>query len=176
MDMAKSKATIGISYFRENQKGFTLIEIIITIIIIGIVSSVAIGIVSICAESISRVSNSSRGQSDLRMVMRIIRSDFQKIKASKIDSDHMDNDELFFKDIDGNDVNYQLTNSALQRQVNNNSWQTILTNVQQNPFTYLNQNLSSTTNRLNVKFINVSLEVNYNGNVKSLNDRFYLRN
>ena len=95
-----SKITIFLNHFRENQKGFTLFEVIITMIVIGILSTVAIGIVSICAESVSLVSNSSRGQGDLRKVMNIIRSDFQKINPSKIESDRMDNYRLYFEDIE----------------------------------------------------------------------------
>ena len=161
MELGKTKTTIFLNHFRENQKGFTLLEVIITMIVIGILSTVAIGIISICAESVSRVSNSSRGQGDLRKVMSIIRSDFQKINPSKIFSDRMDDYRIFFEDIDGNEIRYRVKNSMLQRRVNNNSWLTLLTDVQQKPFTYLDQNLNSTTNPLNVKFINVFLEVNY---------------
>ncbi len=159
--------------FREklsSENGFTLIELVTVIVIMGVLVGLSIGIIAVSGESVQQVFNQTNSRSELRMAMRVFRNDFQKLSVDSILT--AQSDQLSFYDIDGNYVNYHMVGYNLVR--NNENF---LNNVRANPFEYLDQDYIQVESAADlISFIRLNLIIERNGHTKTLTDVFYARN
>jgi len=157
----------------KNQKGFTLLELVVALSIMGIVAGVVIGVVAINARTANLVSSRTLARYDIRDAFQALRDDIQQISPGNIiyDGGNLNSHRLEFNDMDGNNILYLYSSGSVTR-----NGTAILSNVQQNPFSYLDQNLNITNVRENVLYIDVDLQVTYGNETVTLGDRFYVRN
>jgi len=155
-------------------------ELAVAIVVAGIVSLFAIGIISMNARVFHQVESNTISHWDLRKSMRLLRTDIKMIRPQQIDANLTLNSGgslLVFQDLNGNTITWQRSGGDhLQKKINGGSWLTLLSYMQQNPFRYLDQNLNVTTNMNNLAFIEVTLDTQRDGQTITLQDRFYVRN
>ncbi len=154
----------------RDQSGFTLMELIISMIIMGIVLSFSVGIIALNGEAVKRIYTQSSGSSEIRNALRQMRADIQKMSADSIL--HALPDRLAFYDIDGNYINYHIINDKLLR---NN--QTMLDNLNQTPFVYRDADFQPISSPVNaIQFVEVTLTFSKNEQTFRYTDVFYVRN
>ncbi len=152
------------------QEGFTLVELTVTIVVLGILLGLATGIVALSAESISQTFSVTGARTELRDARRALRSDIQKMSADSLLT--AQSDEITFYDQDGNYVNYHMVGSSLLR---NDA--VLLENVQSAPFGYRDESFNQISSPLNlIRYVELSITITYNGEVRSVSDMFYVRN
>ncbi len=154
----------------DNEHGFTLIELVVTFIILGIISTIAIGILDTNTKTYSEVFYRSYLLTEGRNALRVIRNDIQNMNRetlSILEAGHMK-----FDDVDGNSIEYELSSASLLR----NS-QPLLNHLS-NPdvFVYLDKNQDTTNVAQNVRFIRVNLKLTRNNFEIEMGEKIYVRN
>jgi len=85
-----------------NEKGFSLVEMIVVLIIIGLISSIAYGVILLNAGTFKTLSTEISKRWELRNALRIMRQDFSQIDPANIISfskSKKGQKKIFFKDI-----------------------------------------------------------------------------
>ncbi len=159
----------------KEEDGFSLMELIVVLVLIGSISAIAYGVVLLNARTFGTLSGEISTRWELRKTLNIMREDFLELNPANILS-FSNGNEIYFKKINGDKVRYSYSNQTLSRRKNSEAWEVLLTNVTNSPFAYFDSNMNSTTNKDEIVYIKVSLAVNKNGNVRSAEDLFFLRN
>jgi len=156
------------------QSGFTLLELIVSITVMGIVAGVVIGVVALHARTVNIVSSRTLARYDVRQTLRILRDDVQQISPENLiyNGGDLTADQLEFTDLNANHIIYTRSNGGVFAR----NGTTLLNNVQQDPFTYRDINLNATNLREDVRYIDVSFDVLYGSQNVTIEDRFYVRN
>ncbi|MCP4411102.1 MAG: prepilin-type N-terminal cleavage/methylation domain-containing protein, partial [Gammaproteobacteria bacterium] len=115
----------------KSENGFTLLELVISVVLIGIIGTIIISVVANQTVSFNRVLNHTVGLTDSRKAIQMVRKDIQNLTVANIIT--MTSDELGFIDNNGANVTYLKTGSNFTRNDN-----TILNGLDQSPFKYLN--------------------------------------
>jgi prepilin-type N-terminal cleavage/methylation domain-containing protein len=153
--------------YKEN--GFTLLELIMVIVIMGIMALVMTGIIGTQAQSFVSTFNSSSILHEGRRTIDMLRSDLHGLSADNINT--MDADHLIFTDSDGNTLDYELSDSTLSRNG------TITARfLKQNPFSYLDIDQSETAVTADVVFIKITLDFERYNEYHKHEEIVYLRN
>ncbi len=158
-----------------NERGFSLIEMIVVLIIIGTISAIAYGVILVNAKTFGVVSDEIANRWDLREAMNILRKDFTILDSQNIVS-LASGSKLFFKDIDGNKIRYIYDGNKLRRQKNSGTWEVLLKNVKAAPFIYLDEDMNATANKDKLAYIKIRLTVNKSGKQRTAEDLFFVRN
>lgn len=161
------------------ENGYTVMEMVVTITIMGILFSIAFGVIVMQAQTTSRVMNSTNARWDVRKAMEIIRNDIQELDPSRIFGLNRGRNagrRLFFRDENGVQIRYIRSGTRLRRREGGGGWSVLLNDVQQNPFRYLDIDLNVTGNEEDVRYIEVNLVIETEGITTALEDMFYVRN
>ncbi|GEM_PF-4623078 len=159
----------------SNEDGFTIIEVVVTIIILGILSLFGYGIVALNARTFSTVQQNTVARWDLRTAMRIVKNDLKMIDPQYI-SGSLAADQIEFTGGDGHVYRYNVNSGNLQRKVDSGSWSTILSHVTSDPFAYEDQNQNTTNNKNDLVYIVIHLVTTTNGRTTTLTEKIYVRN
>ncbi len=162
-----------------NEKGFSLIEMIVVLIIIGLISSIAYGVILLNAGTFKTLSTEISKRWELRNAIRIMRQDFSQIDPANIfgfSKNTKAQKKIFFKDIYGNRIFYQFNKGSIRRKKNSEKWEILATGLKIPPFLLLDSKLAPTKNKDDVAFIKIQLIAEVNGKIRKIEDTFYLRN
>ena len=100
----------------SNSRGFTLIEAIITIVIVGIISSIAALIILEGMKASSKEQNLSEAHYQARLAMERMAREIRLIRSQTAgDIPTMAATDLIFCDVTGKAVEFQLSGTALNR-------------------------------------------------------------
>ncbi len=125
----------------EGTEGFTLMELVVVIVIMGILALVVTGITSFSARTFSRVFNSTQVRWELRNAMERLQRDFRRLSPDSLL--RIEPNRVTFYDIDHQYVDIQLARGELRR-----NGEVILKNVTNtNIFSYFNQNMQAVTGK-----------------------------
>lgn len=153
----------------KKQRGFTLIEFVMVIVLMGIIASVAAGIL---AEGLNNLLISRKltdanwqGQFALERMIRDIRfvrssSDITTSTAS----------EFAFTDINGNSIDYKLTGTSLVQ-----GSQTLADGISGLTFTYYDKNGASGATGSAIRYVTISLNVTQNDTNYTVSTSAFLR-
>ena len=128
-------------YKRSRETGFTLVEIVIVIVIIGIMSTLAAMIILQGATSFSTEYSTSNAQYQSRLAMERMAREIRLIRSqTAADIPTMGANTIMYTNIQGTLMGFQLSAGSIQRsQDNGTTWQTLATGVTALTFTYLQQ-------------------------------------
>ncbi len=153
----------------KSENGFTLLELVVSIVLIAIIGTIIISVIANQTESFNRVMNRTVGLADSRKAIQMVRKDVQNLTIANITS--MTGDQLGFIDNNGNNVTYIKAGSNFSR--NDKS---ILSGLVQSPFRYLNSNQEATALGDSVKFIGIILSIVRNYEPVIMEEIIYARN
>jgi len=153
----------------SKENGFTLVELIVSIMIFGIIGLVAFNIIYNQANTFNQVFNQTTSISDTRNVIRLLRRDIQNLSVADIST--LESSNFVFTNSEGNEVAYTISDGSLTRNET-----PILTGVLENPFTYLNINQIETAVKDSVRFIGVTLSTSRNHETVRIEEIIYARN
>ncbi len=178
----------------KNQGGFSLIELIAVIIILGLVMGIAYGVILLNARTFSYLSDTIVTRWDMRKAMDVLRSDLQELNAIRIYSPLQSGSKLYFTTVDGQRVLYVYANKKLMRSSSGGGhgghghhygwgmhhfggWDILLENLLKEPFQFLDRDMHTTTDVHKLAYIKVRFAVQNEGqNPITLENTFYLRN
>lgn len=123
-----------------NSIGFTLIEIVITIVIVGIISSIAAMIILQGMKAYTTEQDLSDIHYQARLSMARMAREIRLIRSQTVaDIPTMNGTTLLYNDINGTQMGFRLNVGNIQRtQDNGTTWQTLATNITGGTvFTYL---------------------------------------
>lgn len=163
----------------KDQRGFTLIELVTTIVILGILSLFSYGIIVLNARTFNDIKNNTVDNWDLRRAMQLLKNDVQKIRPENLimpKGNNFSSAQLQFKSMEGNVIAYRKNADSFQRRVDKDAWITLLNGLKKPPFSYLNLHSTPTNNKNEVVFIQASFRIEKEGRVIKLDDKFYVRN
>lgn len=127
-----------------NVSGFTLIEIVLTIVLVGILAGVAATIIMQGARAYSTGQSLGEAHQQARFAMDRMAREIRLIRTRTVaDITTWNNLMLEYFDINGTRVGFQLAGGNLQRRENGGAWQTLATGITPTPpagnlFTYFN--------------------------------------
>jgi len=151
------------------EKGYTLFEVVIVIIILGVISVLAINLMSSQTEVFTRVFNDAKLLSDAKRTLEYLRRDLHGISANSISS--MTASNLAFQKSDGSSISYVMNASTLQR-----NGIALADNVTSDPFSYLDASRNSTASTSDLVFVRVDLQMGNLGESIQLEEIIFLRN
>jgi len=154
----------------NEERGFSLIELIVAFVILGIISAIAFGILDTNTEIYSEVFYRSFLLSEGRKAMRVLRNDIQNMDRATLST--IESDNIQFEDMAGNEIEYEVSASSLLR----NGEVLIDFLDDQDVFVYLDANRDTTQSAQNVRFIGVNLELAKNNYKIKLGETIYVRN
>ncbi|MCD6376433.1 MAG: hypothetical protein J7L94_12950 [Caldisericaceae bacterium] len=156
-----------------------MVEMIVVLIIIGLISSIAYGVILLNAGTFKTLSTEISKRWELRNALRIMRQDFSQIDPANIISfskSKKGQKKIFFKDIDGNRIFYQYNKGTIRRKKNSEKWEVLATELKTSPFVLLDSKLTQAKNKNEIVFIKINLVAEVNGKIRKVEDTFYLRN
>ena len=184
----------SILFLKKDEDGFTLIELIAVIIILGVILGIAYGVILLNARTFQYLSDTIVTRWDMRKAMDILRNDLQELDAKNIFGPSLSlhsGSKLYFKDIDGHQVRYRYLNKMLLRKSTGwghghhhgfgfgmfGGWDVLLKNLEKPPFRFLDRDMNVTSNINKLAYIKVTFVVNNNGKAPIyMENLFYLRN
>ena len=155
--------------FFKVEKGYTLFELIIVVIILGIVSVLVVDLMSRQTEVLTRVFNNANLLGDGRRALEYLRRDLHGVSADSISI--MTASNLTFQKSDGSTVQYARNAATLQR-----NGITLAENVLYDPFDYLDANQNFTASTANLVFVGINLQLGNSGESVQLEEIIFLRN
>jgi prepilin-type N-terminal cleavage/methylation domain-containing protein len=124
---------------RSRNAGFTLIEIIIVIVIVGVISTIAALIILEGAKAFSIEDRRSNVHYQARLAVERMAREIRLIRSrTGTDIPVMAANDLSYTDVSGNQMRYQLVGNAIQHS-QNATVQPLATNVTALAFTYFQQ-------------------------------------
>ncbi len=181
---------------RQKEKGFSLVELVVVVTILGMIIGIAYGVILLNARTFGKLSDSIETQWEMRKAMNIMRKDFQNLDPQKIvaflSGGHghgyghhghgggvaiAGSKRIYFFNNLGVLIKYVWVNHFLLRKEGGKPWSVLLSNVEEAPFILFDQAMNNAASKDQIKYIGVHLAV-LDGNKKKVisNDMFYLRN
>ncbi len=191
---------------KTDENGFSLIELVVVVTILGMIIGIAYGVILLNAQTFGKLSGTIETRWEMRKAMDIMRKDFQNLDPQKIvgffSGGHghghghgfgyghghhghgggggvslIGSKRIYFVNYNGVLIRYVWANHFLLRKEGAKPWHVLLDNVQEPPFLLFDQSMHSATTRDKVKYIGVHLAV-LDGSKKKVisDDMFYLRN
>jgi prepilin-type N-terminal cleavage/methylation domain-containing protein len=159
----------------KTQRGFTLLEFVIVIMILGIISAIGSAILS--QGFIGYIDNKNLLDADwqARTAMERIQRDIRSIRSGT-DVVTASSTQLVLVNFAGNTIAYSLSGSSLMRQTNSNTSQILADGVQSITFSYFDANGAAVSSPASVRYISVSLNIVLNGTNYTVATSAYPRN
>ncbi|HWR73764.1 MAG TPA: prepilin-type N-terminal cleavage/methylation domain-containing protein [Nitrospirota bacterium] len=111
-------------------KGFTLIEIVVTIVLVGIVTGIAAMIIMQGAQSYSIEQSRGEAHQQARFALERMAREIRLIRSrTASDISTWNNVALEYFDINGTQIGFQLSGGNIQRRENGGAWQTLATGI-----------------------------------------------
>ncbi len=156
----------------QNIKGFSLVEMILSILAVGILSLTAAYVLQPWARNYSNAANKGTTHDDVRFAFERMSREIQGIKQGNI-GPTISSTDLDFTDGDSTATDYHLTGTTLYR--GNDK---LLTNVTSLAFTYYDSTGAVTATAANVRRVQVVLAADPSGDAQAVNLRtdIFLRN
>ncbi len=186
----------------QQEKGFSLIELVVVVTILGMIIGIAYGVILLNARTFGTLSGSIETQWEVRKAMNIMRKDFQNLDPQKIigfflgggghghgfghghghhwghgGGSILSSKRIYFFNNKGILIKYVWVNHFLMRKEGGGPWSVLLNNVEEAPFFLFDQAMNGAASKDKVRYIGVHLAV-LDGNKKKVisDDIFYLRN
>ena len=179
-------------HVKKNESGFTLIELVAVIIILGLIMGIAYGVILLNARTFKFLSDNIVSRWDVRKTMDVIRKDVQELNAKNIIGPTLtphNGSKLYFKTLDGQKIMYHYNNKMLLRKVVGaghhigwgvgtlGGWDILLKNVLKPPFQFLDRDMNLTNDVNKLSYIKVRFVVDSGGKMPIIMENlFYLRN
>lgn len=166
---------------KKNSKGFTLIEIVITIVIVGIISGIAAVIIAQGVRSYS----DEQDRSDMRyragLALERMSREIRMIRsASAADIPIMTGSILRYTDINGAAMGFRLNAGAIERTEDNGAtWNPLATNITApggNLFTYLDSAGSVTGSQASLWFVQIEFTATQGAETETFRSSVHPRN
>lgn len=153
-----------------NSKGFTLIEIVITIVLISIISGIAAMIILQGVRAYSDERNRSDVHYQARLAMERMAREIRMIR-SRADITTMANADLQFTDVYGNTVRFNLVGSDIQR-----SGSVLASNISPFAFSYYDTAGALTALSANLWLVEIALTATQGTETIQMRTRVHPRN
>ena len=164
----------------NRESGFTLMELVVSIIILGILTLVGYGVIALNTNTFNMVNTNTIQRWDVRKAMQQLKNDCQMIRPQlllSVSSGGNKTNNLSFNTIDNNTISYRRNGSGmLQKKINTANWIDLVDHLTVEPFRFLDSNLSPTGTKADIKFIEVDLSRTENSKNFRLTEQFYVRN
>ncbi len=171
--------SISMRKYRE-EAGFTLIELVVSIVILGILSLVGYGIIALNASTFNMVNTNTIQRWDVRKAMQELKHDCQMIDPNRlvaVGGGGNKTDLLTFVTLENNTIRYKRNSSGiLQKKINSGSWRNLVEHLTTAPFRFLNTNMAPTSVISEITFIEVDLQRTVDSKTFTLTEQFYVRN
>ena len=160
-----------------HSKGFTLIEVIIVIVIVGIISTVAAMIILEGAKSYTIEDSRSNLHYQTRLGMERMAREIRLIRSRTApDIPTMAANTIRYTDIQGIQMGFRLTGTTLERtQDNGTTWQPLATGVTALTFTYLQQSGAVAT-ATTLWYVTIAITAQQGADTLNMSTRVYPRN
>lgn len=116
-----------------HSKGFTLIEIVVTIVIVGIISGIAAMIIAQGVRAYSDEQSRSDVHYQARFAMERMSREIRMIRSRAAapvnDIPNMSGTMLEYRNTEGTLVGFQLSGGSIQRRQDSGAWQTLASNI-----------------------------------------------
>ena len=163
----------------KNKNGFTLIELVMTITIIGILSVVAGGIINIGANSFIFVTTHSvltRGAQDAISILHEY-----ILNANPSGINRANNNRFYYINMNGEEIQFQYRRRRGElryRVVGQSNWRRILNNIPRNEFSfsYFTSDGSSWNNNDELKRVRIEFTLSLADENESYQTEIYIRN
>jgi prepilin-type N-terminal cleavage/methylation domain-containing protein len=161
-----------------HSKGFTLIEIIIVIVILGILSTVAAMIILEGAKSYSIEDSRSNAHYQARLAMERMAREIRLIRSqTAADITTMGANTIRYSDIFGAQMGFRLTGTTIERtQDNAATWQPLATGVTALTFTYFQQDGSTVATATTLWYVVIDITEQPGTEMLSMSTRVHPRN
>jgi prepilin-type N-terminal cleavage/methylation domain-containing protein len=167
----------GIRTFQSN--GFTLVEIIVTIVIIGIIASISAGIISQGAKVYSTEDSRSNAHYQARLAVERMAREIRMMRSeTAADIPTWAANDLRFTDINGNDVRFQLNAGTIRRSSDGGTtWNDLAKNVTALAFTYLQSDgTTAATAQTNIWYVVIDVTDTQNTETLQMRTRVHPMN
>ncbi len=185
---------------KQKEKGFSLVELVVVVTILGMILGIAYGVILLNARTFGKLSASIETQWEMRKAMNIMRKDFQNLDPQKIVSflsgghghgfghgyghhGHgggvaiAGSKRIYFFNNTGILIKYVWVNHFLLRKEGGKPWSVLLSNVEEAPFILFDQAMNNAATKDKIKYIGVHLAVLDQNKKKVISDDiFYIRN
>jgi prepilin-type N-terminal cleavage/methylation domain-containing protein len=187
-DAACTSSTPNSTLHAPNSKGFTLIEAIITIVIVGIISSIAALIILEGMKASSKEQNLSGVHYQARIAMERMGREIRLIRwnttLAQADVTTMTATDLIFCDVTGKAVEFQLAGSVLNRRESATcsplawgGWNTLSSSgVNPLTFSYLDSTGAGGATAANLWFVDINLTDTQGSDSLQMRSRVHPRN
>jgi len=153
----------------KNEKGFTLLELVVAASILGIVALFIVHLVNGQAQTFARVFNDSELLNNGKRAMDLLRRDLHGVAPASINT--MTSSNLVFTKTSGESIEYTTASKTISR-----NGTVIAEYITNNPFSYLDANQSSTGSTAGLVFVKVNLVLGKLEESLQLEEIIYLRN
>lgn len=158
-------------------RGFTMIELVIVMVIIGIVASVSAPLIYHAAEGSGLLYNISETAGQANVGFTQILLNLKDIDSAAAITT-MTSTAIGFTNLDGDTVSisYNGTDDKVYRSENGGTARALLDNVTAFSFTYQDQNGTTTAVAADVRYVTVSVTITKDDVVRTFKDTVYLAN
>ncbi len=166
-------------YIMRTSKGFTLMELVVSIAVLGILSIVSYGVITLNANTFKTVQDNTVKRWNARQVSQMLEKDIQMIDPdllTGLPGSNAPTNHLFFTNDDGDLVQYLYNGSQLKRKQGSGSWSVILDNVDTNPFRFLDENSNPTHSKADIRYVEVTLSQTIDSKNYTIKKTYYVRN
>ena len=164
----------------KNSKGFTLIELVVTIAITGILSIVTAAIISIGVDSYNLFSTHATMARETQNTVKFLHDKISMALPSSISSATSSQFSFVTTSAEVIQIQYRSGDSDLRLKIDSNPWREILHNITSFSFSYAQSDNSSWNNPPDpvseINRINVSYNLNLIGESENYAFNFTIRN
>lgn len=158
-------------FSNKKTKAFTLIEIIIVIVIVGILASISAPMIYKAAQASTQEYNVSNVSGQARLALTRMVRELRMIRSNSASDLTMGADQITFTTVDGQTITYLLSGTTLMR----NS-QALANDISALSFTYQDGAGETTAVVGDIRYITISLTATSDDSSVSVQDTIFLRN